>query len=227
MKNLVEITKLKFRYGPDRPWILDLDRFEMREREKVFLLGPSGSGKSTLLEILSGVLAPTEGDVKVRDVSLPSLSAAERDHFRGTYLGYVFQSFNLIPYLSIRENIELPLLLNPARRARLKSDSDREVEMLANQLGLGGFLERKVTELSVGQQQRVAAARALIGSPSLILADEPTSALDADHRQKFIELLFESATESGAGILFVSHDRSLQGLFDRVVSLADVNRVPR
>lgn len=221
---LIEISKLKFSYREDLPPVLDIPEFSMSAGERVFLLGPSGSGKSTLLEILSGVLVPREGEIRVSGRSLGTLSPAERDRFRGTHLGYVFQSFNLIPYLSIRENIGLPARLNPARRARVRGDLETEIVRLAARLGLEPFLDRRVGELSVGQQQRVAAARALLGSPELILADEPTSALDFDHREKFIRLLFETAVESGSGVLFVSHDRSLRDLFDRSLDLAAINR---
>lgn len=224
MSDLVRVSNLKFSYpGHSRP-VLDIPEFSLKSKERVFLLGPSGSGKSTFLEILAGVLTG-EGDVQVMGQSLGSLAPHDRDRFRGSHLGYIFQNFNLIPYLSIRDNIELPIRLNPERRARLKKGLGAEIAFLAGKLGIENLLDRKVGELSVGQQQRVAAARALIGAPSLILADEPTSALDHDHRRRFIELLFEVCEAEGAGVLFVSHDRSLRELFDRQVELAELNRV--
>src|SRR5262249_41944756 len=133
-----------------------------------------------------------------------------------------------IPYLNVRENILLPCHLSPARRGRVgqKSLTDAADE-LASRLDIGAIVDKPVTELSVGQQQRVAACRALIGAPELIIADEPTSALDSDHREAFLQLLFEEATRAGASILFVSHDQSLTGLFDRVVSLLEINRASR
>lgn len=228
----IEINQLKFAYIRGRrasetaPVILDIERLQLASGERVFLHGPSGSGKTTLLGLLGGVLAaPGPGQIQVLGQDLAAMSGPRRDAFRGSHLGYIFQMFNLIPYLNVEENIVLPCRLNPERRARLNGrglkDAARE---LADHLGIAEYLEQPVTRLSVGQQQRVAAARALIGSPEIIIADEPTSALDADRREKFIELLFRNCEESKATVLFVSHDRALLPLFDRGVSLPEINR---
>ena len=156
---------------------------------------------------------------------MSALSSGARDRFRAEHLGYVFQMFNLIPYLSVRENITLPCKLSRARRARLRgADPAREAEQLAQRLGIGGLLEQPVTALSVGQQQRVAVARALIGAPELVVCDEPTSALDADRRDRFLELLFARCEEAGSALVFVSHDLGLASRFARTVELRDVNR---
>jgi putative ABC transport system ATP-binding protein len=150
-----------------------------------------------------------------------------RDKLRASHIGYVFQMFNLIPYLNVRDNISLPVRINPERRGRMDGALDDAVAQAATRLGIEGLLDARVTQLSVGQQQRVAAARAILGSPELIIADEPTSALDADRRADFIELLFESVTQAGSTLLFVSHDQSLATLFDRPVSLPELNRASR
>ncbi len=196
----------------------------MAPRERFFLYGTSGSGKTTLLEVLSGVLPATEGKVVICGQNLTSLSASERDFFRSQNLGYIFQSFNLIPYLKVKENILLPLKLNPHPPLNQK-DSEVWLQHLVQRLGIEGLLEKNVLQLSVGQQQRVAVARALIHKPKLLLADEPTSALDFEHREKFLNLVFEIAQEQNLGIFFVSHDHSLKSLFDRSMDLRDLQKV--
>jgi putative ABC transport system ATP-binding protein len=219
--NAIRLSGVQFSYS-NKVEVLNIPTFEIKRGEKVFLFGPSGSGKTTLLETLALVLAPDKGNVEILGRNTNNFSISERDQFRAEHLGYIFQMFNLVPYLNVRQNIELPLNLNKARQARAEGQS---IEHICNRLGIEKLLEKKVTELSVGQQQRVAVARALMGKPEIILADEPTSALDHDHREKFIELLFELASENNTAVLFVSHDRSLEKLFERSVSLQDINRV--
>jgi putative ABC transport system ATP-binding protein len=222
--SLVHLKDVEFQYEAATHKTLDIPSLKIEKGEKVFLFGPSGSGKSTLLEILAGVLAPQKGSVEILGKNLAQMKSAERDQFRAGHLGYVFQSFNLIPYLSVEENILLPLSLSELRRQRL-SNAEAEVDHLCSSLGISAFRQRRVTALSVGQQQRVAVARALLGSPELILADEPTSSLDFDHREKFIQLLFRVCEEKGTTVLFVSHDRGLEKLFSRSISFHDINQV--
>jgi putative ABC transport system ATP-binding protein len=220
---LLRDTRFAYRRGTD---VLHVPALEVARGERVFVYGPSGSGKTTLLGLLAGVLRATSGTVRVLGRDLATMSGAERDAFRAEHVGYVFQMFNLIPYLSVRENVTLPARLHAGRRARVRGgDPDAEARRLTEQLGIGGLLEERVTALSVGQQQRVAAARALLGSPELVIADEPTSALDADRRERFVELLFRSCADAGTTLVFVSHDRQLEPLFDRAISLPDVNRI--
>lgn len=203
--------------------VLDIPLFNLKKGEKVFLHGPSGSGKSTFLEIISGVLPFFEGEVQVVGKSLSSLSSSEKDQHRANHLGYIFQSFNLIPYLSVQENILLPLSLSSEKRNKVPVvDQYQVLKHLSSSLGIEELLHKNVLELSIGQQQRVAAARAMIGNPELILADEPTSALDYDHREKFIQLLFDHSLKTGCSILFVSHDKTLEKLFDRSVDLRQI-----
>lgn len=218
---------LGFAYRAGRE-VLRLDPLAIAAGERVFLHGPSGSGKTTLLGLIAGVLTPTSGRLRVLDTDLATLRPAARDAFRGERLGYLFQLFNLIPYLSVVDNITLPVRLHGARRARLQGTApETAARSLAEALELGAYLDTPVTQLSVGQQQRVAAARALIGSPSLVIADEPTSALDADLRDRFLELLFAQCDSAGATLLFVSHDLSLGARFDRTLSLPTLNRARR
>jgi putative ABC transport system ATP-binding protein len=219
----VELSKLRFAYRPGHD-VLAIDSLSIARGETVFLHGPSGSGKTTLLGLLAGVLRATAGQVKVLGEDFTTMSNGARDAFRARHLGYVFQMFNLIPYLSVRENILLPIRLEPARRARLGSQSfDAAVRDVASQLDIARYLDTPIGELSVGQQQRVAAARALIGSPEVVIADEPTSALDTDRREQFLELLFRSCEKAQATLVFVSHDHTLMPLFSRIVELGEIN----
>ncbi|MBL8237830.1 MAG: ABC transporter ATP-binding protein [Bryobacterales bacterium] len=220
----IQLTDVRFAYGKG-PTVLDIPSFRVEAKERVFLFGPSGSGKTTLLGVMAGVLAGYSGGVEVLGRDIAKLSGSQRDAFRGSHLGYIFQLFNLIPYLSVMENITLPCRLSAERRARLKGvPLEQGAHAVAQRLGIDELLTKRVTNLSVGQQQRVAAARSLLGTPELIIADEPTSSLDYDHREKFLELLFESCAAAGSTLLFVSHDRSLMHLFDRQLSLPDINR---
>ncbi len=224
MSLAIDIRNLRYRYGGG-PWVLDIPELTLERGTRAFLFGPSGSGKTTLLGVLAGVLEANEGEVRVLDEDLGSLSGAQRDAFRAEHIGYVFQMFNLIPYLSVLDNIALPVRMHAGRRARLDgADVKESAALLAGQLHIGDLLKKPVTELSVGQQQRVAACRALIGAPGLIVADEPTSSLDFDRREDFLELLFQECERAGATLVFVSHDRTLEGMFSRTISLPDVNK---
>ena len=218
------LDQVQFSYIPGRV-VLDIPEFKISGGERLFIFGPSGSGKTTLLGLLAGVLRAQKGSVTVLGRDLTKMSNSERDFFRGSHVGYIFQQFNLIPYLTVLENIVLPCRLMRERRERLAgTTAEREAGQLAARLGIEALLAAPVTNLSVGQQQRVAAARALIGRPEIVIADEPTSALDTDHRERFIELLFDSCRQQATTIIFVSHDRTLIPLFDRNVSLPEINR---
>jgi putative ABC transport system ATP-binding protein len=225
----IELRDVTFGWGPGRP-LLDIGSLDVAAGERVFISGPSGSGKSTLLGLIGGVLTPTGGSVRVLGESLGELGAARRDALRVDRIGFIFQMFNLLPYLSVRDNVALPCRFSARRRARAMveaTDIRTEAERLLGHLGLDdpALLDRRVTELSIGQQQRVAAARALIGRPELLIADEPTSSLDADSRADFLTLLMSECTAAGSAIVFVSHDRSLAGQFDRQVDLLKLNRL--
>jgi len=223
----VAVAAMRYRWPGAAQDCLAIEQFAIGAGERVFLRGPSGSGKTTLLSLVGGVILPQAGTVSVAGQPLAQLSAGARDRFRADHVGFVFQLFNLLPYLSARDNIVLACRFSAARRARLAARgtaAEAEAQRLASRLELGDVLYRPAAELSVGQQQRVAAARALIGRPGLIVADEPTSALDADRQQAFIDLLLDECAEAGAALLFVSHDLRLAHHFDRVVDLAQINR---
>ena len=217
---------LTFSWGKDDP-LLEIRQLVVKKGERLFLQGASGSGKSTLLGLLGGVLVPSSGSLTVLGQELSNLSGGERDRFRADHIGIIFQMFNLLPYLSILANVTLPCRFSKTRMARAKANGglEQEATRLLAALGLGDeVLAKPVMELSVGQQQRVAAARALIGAPELVIADEPTSALDADRREKFIKLLMAECAAHGTTLIFVSHDPSLGHFFDRSLNLGEINQ---
>ncbi|ENO90723.1 ABC transporter ATP-binding protein [Thauera linaloolentis] len=224
---MVMAAGMRYRWPKARTDCLVIDELVLEAGERVFLRGPSGSGKSTLLSLIGGVIQPGAGTISVAGQPLASLSAGARDRFRADHVGFVFQLFNLLPYLSGRDNILLACRFSAARRSRLAEagvSPEAEVARLAARLDLAReVLARPAAELSVGQQQRVAAARALIGRPGLVIADEPTSALDADRQQAFVDLLLGECAVSGAALLFVSHDLRLAAHFDRVLDLEAIN----
>ncbi len=224
---VVLIDRLRFAW-PRQPVLLDIEALRLDAGERLFLEGPSGTGKSTLLGLLGGVLVPQSGRLQILGEDLAQLRPARRDRFRADHVGFIFQQFNLVPYLGLVENVTLGCRFSPRRRGRLGDGAAiaAEAERLLRALGLDlvELRGRPVTELSVGQQQRVAAARALIGAPVLVIADEPTSALDARPRGAFIELLFAEVARAGSALVFVSHDPALAALFPRSLALSAVNR---
>jgi putative ABC transport system ATP-binding protein len=225
--DLIDVASLLFRWPSASAPCLAIESFRVKAGERVFLFGPSGSGKSTLLALLAGVLTAQEGSVHVLGTELSALRG--RDRFRVDHVGFIFQQFNLVPYLSVVDNVLLPCRFSTKRAKRAAEAHGSPLDSaryLLHAMGLGtGLRKRKATELSVGQQQRVAAARALIGSPELIIADEPTSSLDADARQAFLGLLRAQCDRWASTLLFVSHDRQLAASFDREVDLPAINHV--
>ncbi len=227
---IIDLNKLCFRWKNSSRMLLNIPEFRMKQHEHIFLQGPSGCGKSTLLSLVGGILISESGSLKVLGQEIWDLSRSGRDAFRVDHIGFIFQLFNLLPYLSIEDNVMLPLRFSRIRAKRAgktKLDRLKETHRLLKALGLEEQLAEKnpVIELSVGQQQRVAAARALIGSPELIIADEPTSALDSDLRHSFLELLFGECKKSGSTLLFVSHDSSLRDNFKTKASMDELNKV--
>ena len=222
---VVELSDVVFSWPAVARPVVNVASLRIARGERVFLRGPSGSGKSTLLSLLAGVVTPQAGAIRMLGTDLSALRGAERDRFRADHVGYIFQMFNLIPYLSVLENVCLPCGFSAARAAKAKRtapDVREEARRLLDHLDMGSaeVLRRPVTELSVGQQQRVAAARALMGAPDLVLADEPTSALDADRRAAFLELLFRECERAAATLVFASHDVSLAPRFDRTIDVS-------
>ncbi len=228
-KALVNITSLVQKWPDSRVPTLDISELRVGHGERLFLRGPSGSGKSSLLSAIAGVIEIPPRTVEVAGSDIGSLRGAERDRFRADHIGFIFQMFNLVPWLSALENVLLPCRFSSRRRQRAGADPALTATRLLRELGLGdpALISAAAMTMSIGQQQRVAAARALIGAPELILADEPTSALDEEARSSFIDLLVKECTSGGAALLFVSHDRSLEDHFDRVLEMPELNRAGR
>lgn len=220
---MIEVSNISFTWPRQQKPALTLSELNVKSNERLFVHGASGSGKSTLLSLLAGIIKPQQGSISVLNRRIERMSGPERDIFRAHHIGYIFQQFNLVPYLTVVENVTLPLRFSKLRADRVKARGqhpDSEARRLLARIGLtDDLLHRPVTDLSVGQQQRVAAARALIGSPEVVVADEPTSALDADNRENFIELLFAECRKAESTVVFVSHDSALASLFDHSISL--------
>jgi putative ABC transport system ATP-binding protein len=199
---------------------LFVDDFIVTAGERLLIMGPSGCGKSTLLSLICGIVHPQAGRIEVAGMDIARLRGGACDRFRADHFGLIFQMFNLLPYGNSLDNVLLPLSFSPKRRERAQQDGPAagEAARLLGRLGLATNLQgRKAASLSVGQQQRVAVARALIGRPDIIMADEPTSALDRDSQAEFLALLFDESSRVGATLVMVSHDEALATHFDRTV----------
>ena len=202
--------------------ILDIPSWSMKQGTSVFLHGESGSGKSTLLNLLSGMLVSKAGEITIAGTSLQKLNSRQRDRFRAEHIGVVFQQFNLIPYLSVMDNV----LLAANFASGLSPEIEQKAKDLFAQVNLPESLyQQKAMSLSIGQQQRVAIVRALLNTPDLLLVDEPTSALDANNRDAFIRLLLSVVSKNSTSLVFVSHDLSLASYFDETVELSSINRI--
>lgn len=212
----VAINDLVFDWKRQQRPLLRLKKLGVTVGERLLIRGPSGSGKSTLLGLIGGIQSPSKGHITVCGQNISRLSPLKRDQFRADHMGYIFQQFNLIPYLTASENVALALQFSRHKRYKLRSSVDTEVQRILASLGLKACTHKLAQELSVGQQQRVAAARALIGKPELILADEPTSALDEEAKSSFLELLMRECTANRTTLLFVSHESTIEGFFSKV-----------
>jgi len=219
--DVVDVRDLVFAW-PGQPPMISIPRFQLAAGERVFLQGPSGSGKSTLIGLVAGIHRPTGGQLHVLGHDLGNLGQAERDRFRGEHLGIVFQQFNLVPYLDALANVLLPLTFSSQLRHELggvEAARNRGIDLLSRLEIDPDVAFRPPSALSVGQQQRVAVARALLVRPALVICDEPTSALDTSTRSAFMQVLLEECAHQNAALLFVSHDESLADQFDRVVNM--------
>lgn len=218
---VIKISDLYFSYpGKRQPTVLNIPAWQVARGDRVFLKGPSGSGKSTLLNLLAGILVANQGRIEILGQDIAALSAHKRDRFRAAHIGIVFQQFNLIPYLSVLDNIRLAAHFGKKHITGL----DLMAKQLFETLGLDHTLiTKKASNLSVGQQQRLAIVRALINAPEILIVDEPTSALDSDIRDAFMKILMEIGQIQGNTLIFVSHDTALAPHFHHVVNLAEIN----
>lgn len=222
----IKLTDITFQWTKQSPGYFSIADFSLEQGNSVFIYGPSGSGKSTFLSILACMANIAKGQVELLGENISSQSTAEQDSFRASHMGIIFQQFNLIPYLSVIENVVLPCKISKTKKNNaLKAHSSVEhyaSELLNRLLIPQSLFHKKSTAISVGQQQRAAVARALAGSPEIIIADEPTSALDADSREHFIELFKAMTLEHQKTVLFVSHDKGLAQYFDRAFEISDI-----
>lgn len=218
----IKIENLYFSYDSHNV-VLNLKKLRVSKYEKHFLYGPSGHGKSTLLNLIAGVLPHNKGHIQVLGEDYSSLSSHAKNKLRGHKMGHIFQNFNLIPYLNVKENILLPARL--FGRGQSWQESLEECHQFIKTLGMSEHANKLPTQLSIGQQQRVAQARALLGRPQLIVADEPTSSLDEKNTDEFMKLLIEHCQKKQLTLLFVSHDHRLKSYFDASTDLNEVNEV--
>ena len=224
---ILSLDDVQYRWPGRTSFGLHVPKLTLAPAQTVLLLGESGSGKSTLLSLICGTIIAQSGVVSIAGNNIASLSAGKRDRFRAETIGLIFQQFNLLPFASVQDNILLPLQFAPMRRKRV-TGLVAEAERLCLALGLpGDIMTVRAGVLSVGQQQRVAAARALIGTPQLIIADEPTSSLDATTQATFLQLLFAQSRAHDTTLLMVSHDARLSSQFDRVIQMADIVQTVR
>jgi putative ABC transport system ATP-binding protein len=227
--DIVTMSGVRFAWPARDSFRMAIDDFTVPDGERLLLIGPSGSGKSTFLSLLAGIVAPQAGRIAILGTDIASLRGGARDRFRAEHFGIIFQMFNLLPYGSVIDNVLLPLSFSAGRRSRATAGRSAEAEAarLLGKLGIEPSLVQiaSAASLSVGQQQRVAAARALIGAPRIIIADEPTSALDRNRQDAFLDLLFAVVTEAGATLIMVSHDENLAPRFSRVAPLEEIARI--
>lgn len=230
-KAILEMVQLRFRYRGATQDVLALPQLTLGPAQRLLVRGDSGCGKSTLLSLAAGVLLPGSGQVRLLGQDWHALRAGARDARRVDHVGYIFQQFNLLPYLSVIDNVLLPCRFSARRTARARRGHGSErsaAQHLLSALELEDDLwPHSAGELSVGQQQRVAAARALLGAPELVIADEPTSALDQGRRDAFMRLLIGQCEQEGCALMFVSHDAGLARHFDQVLDLPQANRAGR
>ena len=220
--SIVKIESLRFQWSKSNNFKIFVPKLEVCRGKKVLFLGESGSGKTTLLSLICGFLEPLSGSISINDKIISDLTSTNKDAYRSDNIGIIFQQFNLLPYANVIDNIILPLYFSKQRSKKVENKINSAMN-LCDQLRLPkSILNQKASNLSVGQQQRVAVARALIGSPSIIVADEPTSSLDTEAQELFLDLMFDQISKNSSTLLMVSHDKSLTNYFDQVIDINEI-----
>ena len=219
---MININNLNFLY-PKSNFELAIEKLEIKNSEKVVFTGPSGCGKTTLLNLCSGILLPQSGDVILDDFNFTQKRDSERRDFRINKLGFVFQTFELIDYLNVIDNITLPFRIS--KSLKLTEKIVERAKFLANQVGIETNLSISINNLSQGEKQRVAICRAMINEPDFIFADEPTGNLDLKNKNKVIDILLEQVSKSNATLIMVTHDKSLIDNFDREIDFNTLVKV--
>ena len=221
-ESIIKIDTVKFYWSKKSNFKIFVPNLEIKKGEKVLLLGESGSGKTTILSLICGFLNPLSGNIFINGKTINQLSSKTKDEYRADNIGIIFQQFNLLPYANVVDNVLLPLYFSKVRSNNVPDKREKVIELFKKLRLPDDIIQFKASSLSMGQQQRVAVARALIGNPSLIIADEPTSSLDADAQKIFLDLMFEQISETNSTLLMVSHDRSLSGQFDRLIDINEI-----
>ena len=221
-ESIIKIESLNFYWSKKSNFKIFVPSLEIKKGEKVLLLGESGSGKTTLLSLICGFLNPLSGSISINGNTINKLSSKTKDEYRADNIGIIFQQFNLLPYANVVDNVLLPLYFSQARSKNIVNKRAAVLELFKQLRLPDDIAQYKASNLSVGQQQRVAVARALIGNPSLIIADEPTSSLDTNAQQLFLDLMFKQISENNSTLLMVSHDKSLSNRFDRQININEI-----
>ncbi len=216
---MIKLRNMVFEY-PDSDFSLRAASLDIDPGQRAAVIGPSGSGKTTLLHIAAGILLPTGGSVRVANTEISRQDDAARRSFRIAIIGLIFQEFELLEYLTVRQNILLPYRINPA--LKLNSTASDQAAALAQSVGISKVLDRHPDRLSQGERQRVAICRALVTSPKIVLADEPTGNLDPKTSRTIVQVMLDQAAARGATVLMVTHDHSLIDRFDRVIDIEDL-----
>ena len=221
-ESIIKIESLNFYWSKKSNFKIFVPSLEIKKGEKVLLLGESGSGKTTLLSLICGFLNPLSGSISINGNTINELSSKTKDEYRADNIGIIFQQFNLLPYANVVDNVLLPLYFSQARSKNIVNKRAAALELFKQLRLPDDIAQYKASNLSVGQQQRVAVARALIGNPSLIIADEPTSSLDTNAQQLFLDLMFKQISENNSTLLMVSHDKSLSNRIDRQININEI-----
>ena len=221
-ESIIKIESLNFYWSKKSNFKIFVPSLEIKKGEKVLLLGESGSGKTTLLSLICGFLNPLSGSISINGNTINKLSSKTKDEYRADNIGIIFQQFNLLPYANVVDNVLLPLYFSKARSKNIVNKRAAALELFKQLRLPDDIAQYRASNLSVGQQQRVAVARALIGNPSLIIADEPTSSLDTNAQQLFLDLMFKQISENNSTLLMVSHDKSLSNRFDRQININEI-----
>ena len=221
-ESIIKIDSVRFYWSKKSNFKIFVPNLEIKKGEKVLLLGESGSGKTTLLSLMCGFLNPLSGNISINGNTINQLSSKTRDEYRADNIGIIFQQFNLLPYANVVDNVLLHLNFTKVRSNNVSNKKEKVIELFKQLRLPDDIAQFRASSLSMGQQQRVAVARALIGNPSLIIADEPTSSLDADAQKIFLNLMFEQISENNSTLLMVSHDKSLSNQFDRLIDINEI-----
>lgn len=218
---MIHLSNIKFQY-PNSDFHLDIASLSIKENAKIALIGPSGFGKTTMLNLIAGIILPDNGQVKIQGTTVNQLSDSDRRTFRIKKIGFVFQDFRLVSYLSVLDNILLPYRINSA--LKFEQQSVLTAKDLADELKIGDKLKKYPAKLSHGERQRVAICRALLNKPPVILADEPTGNLDPENKMHIKNILFDYVEKHNSTLITVTHDHEMLGGFDKVIDFKELQR---